>query len=225
MAYLQYLLLLLTSRVPSVWAQVLFHGTSVIISPFNGSDHPRDSSFHTANFYCYATPTGYFSFGWWLPAKPGTDTSRCSPDAGLDSIDWFEYTTSGGCGATTCKVHAVNYMLNNTRSPLIDVDYFAVSLDIANGEPHGQLALSYFDQPGGAYAVGSREILSGGISDHRQAKECELAFKTLSKIYAEYEAPLTFDLKDPCKKGLLHGLTASFSDHMKQSFLGWRKTR
>lgn len=64
MSFLQYLLLLLTLSVTSVWAQVLFHGTSVIIAPFNGSDHPRDSSFRTANFYCYATPTGYFTFGW-----------------------------------------------------------------------------------------------------------------------------------------------------------------
>lgn len=95
------------------------------------------------------------------------------------------------------------------------MDYFAVSLDLANGEPHGQLALSYFDRPGGAYAVGTRDMLSGSLVDRRQARECESAFETLAKIYAEYEVPLPFDLKNPCKRSLLH---TSFLESMKQTF-------
>lgn len=156
----------------------------------------------------------------WLPAKPEADASHCSPNARLDDIDWFEYTTSGGCGATTCRVHAVNYMVNDTKSPFIDVDYFAVSLDLANGNPHGQLALSYFDQPGGAFAVGSREILSGGSDDRRLDKECDLAFETLAKIYAEHDVPLTFDLKNPCKKSVFRKLTESFPGNVGQYLLG-----
>jgi len=47
-------------------AQYIFHGTSIVIYPNATSEWPSDSKFVAANFYCYFTPLGYLSFGWYV---------------------------------------------------------------------------------------------------------------------------------------------------------------
>jgi hypothetical protein len=42
----------------------IFHGTSVVILPHHNSTWPGNATFLTANFFVYATPVGYLSFGW-----------------------------------------------------------------------------------------------------------------------------------------------------------------
>ncbi|OKL62751.1 hypothetical protein UA08_01300 [Talaromyces atroroseus] len=176
----------------------LIHGTAVVISPDYKSTNPSMSEFSTANFYSYVTPQGYFSFGWWLPAIPGADTSHCSPRPEIQDIDWYEYTTTGSCNETSCEVHAVNYMLDNLGSPLLDVDYVARFLDIAEKEeaPLGQLTLSYFNQPKGAFGVASHQMIS---NEQRSSGDCHDAFHTLSKLRREFDVPLNFTFENPCQ--------------------------
>ena len=58
-------LYLAAALITSANAQYIFHGTSVVIYPNVTSTWPSDSKFVAANFYCYFTPVGYVSFGWW----------------------------------------------------------------------------------------------------------------------------------------------------------------
>ena len=131
----------------------------------------------------------------WLPALSSSEKKHCPPNADLDSIDWYEYTTSGGCNKTHCDVHAVQYNISDPSTPSIDEAYKAWALDIAEGEPHGQLSLSYFDRPGGAFAVGTHEMLNFAS---KRYKACHQAFRTLVTIQKQYDVPLAFDLEDPC---------------------------
>ena len=75
----------------------IFHGSSVMIYPDYANGEPSNATFVSANFYCYFTLEGYFSFGWsghrsirthhimtlyrWLPAVPGAGNSHCAPDS------------------------------------------------------------------------------------------------------------------------------------------------
>lgn len=52
------------SAVVSAEQPVLFHGTSIVILPTNGTSSPANSTLKAANFYCYMADQGYFSFGW-----------------------------------------------------------------------------------------------------------------------------------------------------------------
>ncbi|KAI9803987.1 MAG: hypothetical protein M1833_000268 [Piccolia ochrophora] len=189
------LLVLLSSFVALARAQSLFHGTSIIIYPAAHSAYPGNSVFVAANFYSYVTPNGYVSFGWWLPATPSANHSHCSPAP--DSYGWYEYTSSGHCSATGCRVHAINYAANDSSTPFIDEDYVATALDLGNGET-GKLALSWFDRKGGAYAVGSRKVLSEEGADEGTAGDCRDAFRTLKGIERDRGLPLPFELNDPC---------------------------
>ena len=63
--FLVYLSLLAsTPALPRAVGQSIFQGNSVIIVPSNTSRYPGDASYRASNFYCYATPRGYLSFGW-----------------------------------------------------------------------------------------------------------------------------------------------------------------
>lgn len=55
-----------TTLVPVVAQNNIFHGTSVVLYPNTTSKYPGDSTFVGANFYCYFTPVGYLSFGWYV---------------------------------------------------------------------------------------------------------------------------------------------------------------
>jgi len=46
----------------------IFQGNSIMIVPSKTSHHPADASFTASNFYCYFTPRGYLSFGWYVLA-------------------------------------------------------------------------------------------------------------------------------------------------------------
>ncbi|PWY95189.1 hypothetical protein BO94DRAFT_620661 [Aspergillus sclerotioniger CBS 115572] len=176
-------------------ADFLFHGSSIVIYPSAVSVHPKDSEYVGANFFSYVTPQGYFSFGWWLDPVPNTDTSHCSPKP--RQIDWFEYTSTGNCTAVECRVHAVNYLVQDPSKPSIDSDYVATALDLGNGEA-GRLALSYFDRPLGGYAVGSRNVLSGDDVDRKSIRDCHDAFETLTNIQQRWKVQLPFELINPC---------------------------
>ncbi|KAN0073442.1 hypothetical protein V8E54_008662 [Elaphomyces granulatus] len=191
--------LLFLSAASLCWSQFLFHGSAVVIFPSYESSQPKNSTFVAANFFSYAGPTGYFSFGWWLPAVPGTNSDHCTPNSDIDEVGWYEYTTSGGCNDTTCHVHVLNYLVSNQTTPDIDEDYIAMALDIANGATHGQLALSYFDTEGGGFGVASRKVLSGEDADKAATRDCHDAFMTLVKLKAKWDVPLAFELKNPCK--------------------------
>ena len=61
---------ILMQLLDSVNAGVLIHGYSVLIQPNSSSAYPSDAAFSTSNFYSYASPVGYLSFGWYVtPAK------------------------------------------------------------------------------------------------------------------------------------------------------------
>lgn len=134
----------------------------------------------------------------WLDAKPGVDTSHCS--ARPNQIDWFEYTPAGNCTATECRVHAVNYLVEDPTKPSFASDYVASALDLGNGDA-GRLALSYFDKLLGGYAVGSRNVLSGDLqADARTVDDCHAAFETLQNIQQRWNIRLPFELENPCMR-------------------------
>jgi hypothetical protein len=89
-------------------------------------------------------------------------------------------------------------MLDNLGEPLLDVDYVARFLDIAEKEeaPLGQLTLSYFNQPKGAFGVASHQMIS---FEPEHSSECHDAFHTLSKLRKEFDVPLNFTFQDPCQ--------------------------
>jgi len=191
-------------------ALFLMHGYSVVIFP-NGShpELPSESNVVTANFYSYATPHGYLSFGWWLPPTNPTNHSHCSPSPPPNGFDWFEYST-GTCTPTSCKVHCVNYGTKEAGKgtdygkPFLDDDYIVNFMDIGPG-PEGKMHAGYFDKPGGGYAVGKMQVLSlpteaGGSVETVRA--CHQAFNTMVEIQKERRLPLVFDLRNPCPRSL-----------------------
>lgn len=48
----------------------LFHGTTAVIMPSNETFSPAGSTILAANFFCYMTDVGYFSFGWYALFSP-----------------------------------------------------------------------------------------------------------------------------------------------------------
>ncbi|KAK3343634.1 hypothetical protein B0T25DRAFT_303220 [Lasiosphaeria hispida] len=175
----------------------LFQGNSVIITPSKTSVLPQDANITSAHFYSYIGESGYFSFGWWLTATPTTNFSRCSPS---QPYDWYEYTPSGSCNATTgiCTVHALNYPAGPPSMATIDTNYVAWLVTVGPGQI-GNLAVSYFDEAQGSFAVGSRRYLSGPGLGRDEADECKGGFARLVEIQKEWALVLGFELVDPCQ--------------------------
>ncbi|KAK3290155.1 uncharacterized protein B0H64DRAFT_453125 [Chaetomium fimeti] len=103
------------ATVASAEQPVLFHGTSVVILPSNGTSSPSKSTLKAANFYCYMTDQGYFSFGWWVNPSPAANTSHCTPDS--PNYHWYEFATLQGCdsGAGTCEFSTQNIAVRAPR--------------------------------------------------------------------------------------------------------------
>lgn len=154
------------------------------------------------------------SFGWWLSATPGSDHSHCSPHP--SSYDWYEYTTSAKCSEGHCRVHAFNYNTSNTSAPYFEADYVLAALDLGNGRL-GELGLSYFDKPGGAYAVGTRRTLDEDPADSQMVNDCHDAFHTLESIQRKYELSLPFDLENNCPPKV------EYQSQVRENE-GWQKT-
>ncbi|KAK5999260.1 hypothetical protein PT974_01653 [Cladobotryum mycophilum] len=178
----------------SAHAGTLFQGNSIVIQPHNTSHHPADATIWAANFYCYMTEKGYFSFGWWLPANATSTHEHCTPDS--KEFDWYEYSNEGSCNGSTCRVHAINYHNDGSTLPDIDTHYVAGLVDVGDGVM-GSLAVSYFDEDGGAFGVGTRRILSKSDSE-KEIDECHTAFRTLKKLQTKHKLPLPFKIEDPC---------------------------
>ncbi|KAL2039736.1 hypothetical protein N7G274_007595 [Stereocaulon virgatum] len=176
-------------------AQFLFHGTSIVIYPNATSRWPSDSTVVASNFYCYFNLNGYLSFGWWLPASPGTNTSHCTPRP--SSYDWYEYTTTWNCSEGKCRAYAINFSTSNETKPYFEEEYVLSTTDVGNGKL-GKFGLSYFDREGGGYAVGTKRILSDAAEGLQSVQDCEKAFKTLQEIKREKALSLSFDMVDIC---------------------------
>ncbi|KAK6359048.1 hypothetical protein TWF696_000219 [Orbilia brochopaga] len=173
-------------------AQLLFHGTSVMIKPLKGR-YPSNAKYETANFYCYFSleHLQYVSFGWFLGGNPeDIDHSKCH--ARPESYDWWEYSTSANCTSDgkQCRVHAMNFLTEHPSEPFIDDEYVVLQPFAIGHSASETLYVSYFDRPGGAHAVGSRKILEG--------KECSDAFKTIKTVAEEKNVPLGFNFTNPC---------------------------
>ncbi|KAJ3541478.1 hypothetical protein NM208_g4597 [Fusarium decemcellulare] len=175
----------------------LFQGNSILIKPSITSLMPGDANFTAAHFYSYIAPEGYFSFGWWLSAMGDANYSRCAPDK---PFDWYEYSSSGGCNTTTdiCDVHALNYPSGPPLTAEIDTNYIAWVNNVGP-QSIGNLAVSYFNQAHGTFAVGTRRYVSGPGLGTNEAQECLQAFKTLQGIEKKWELPLKFNLTNPCQ--------------------------
>ncbi|KAH6628921.1 hypothetical protein F5144DRAFT_328973 [Chaetomium tenue] len=178
------------STVVSAEQPVLFHGTSIVILPANGTSSPANSTLKAANFYCYMADQGYFSFGWWVNPSPAANTSHCAPDS--TRYHWYEFATLQGCDAAagTCEFSTQNVAVRAPRgedgnndddddddddSSRRDPDagplpvpfphdrqlrYVIRPVDVGNGV-HGQMAVSWVDDGEvQVYGVGTREVLS-----------------------------------------------------------------
>ncbi|KAK4449033.1 hypothetical protein QBC34DRAFT_463613 [Podospora aff. communis PSN243] len=178
-------------------ANDLFQGNSILIRPSETSVYPKDANITSAHFYSYITDEGYFSFGWWLDATPTTNFTRCSP---TQEYDWYEYSSSGGCNTTTgvCTVHALNYPAGAPTTADIDTNYVAWLVTVGQ-EAIGNLAVSYFDEAQGTFAVGSRRYLSGPGLGRDEGLECKQAYERLVGIQGQWNLPLKFKLTDPCR--------------------------
>lgn len=95
-------------------------------------------------------------------------------------------------------------------APAFQERYVARILDVGDGRL-GDLALSYFDKPGGGFAVGTRRVLSptpaaaaGGAreasatSTAAELKACHDAFGTFVQLQDARQIPLNFTLENPC---------------------------
>ena len=146
------------------------------------------------------------------------DHRHCKPNP--KSYDWYEYSIAGDCSATECKVTVVNYDAGANSSaedaPAFQERYVARILDVGDGRL-GDLALSYFDKPGGGFAVGTRRVLSpatgnavatGGASEElsaafvtpgaKELQACHEAYGTFVKLQDARQIPLNFTLENPC---------------------------
>jgi hypothetical protein len=88
-------------------------------------------------------------------------------------------------------------MTCNTSVPYFEDDYVLAALDLGNGRL-GELGLSYFDKPGGGYAVGTRRTLDEDPVDLWTVNDCHDAFHTLSSIREKYDLNLSFSLENNC---------------------------
>jgi hypothetical protein len=88
-------------------------------------------------------------------------------------------------------------MTSNTSVPYFEEDYVLAALDLGNGRL-GELGLSYFDKPGGGYAVGTRRTLDKDPLDLQMVDDCHDAFHTLSSIRKKYDLNLSFNLENNC---------------------------
>ena len=120
----------------------------------------------------------------WLPATfGGADHSHCNPRS-LE-FDWYEYTTSLNCNANGCRGHVKNYNASNPDAPAFEDEYVLAALDLGNGAL-GQLGLSYFDKPHGAYAVGTRQVLSAPGTATDLTRDCHDTYAIMNRVKAIY---------------------------------------
>ncbi|KAI0597591.1 hypothetical protein F4775DRAFT_602604 [Biscogniauxia sp. FL1348] len=189
----------------------LFHGTSVVILPDSESPSPTKSRLSAANFFCYMTDRGYFSFGWWVPADAQGNTTHCRPDS--DAFHWYEHASLSSCDAEagTCTYLTRNVGVRRPASPFPDrpLEYVIRPLDLGNGR-YGQMAISWIDDGDvRVYGIGTRRVLSGiGMAgeegskdDSDDAESCAQALETLRRIRGEYGVKLGFKLVDICGPG------------------------
>lgn len=90
-----------------------------------------------------------------------------------------------------------NYNATNPKAPDFEDVYVLAALDLGNGEL-GELGLSYFDKPNGAYAVGTRQVLSAKGIATELVRDCHDAFATMSKVKDTYSLDLPFKLENFC---------------------------
>ena len=90
-----------------------------------------------------------------------------------------------------------NYNASHPEVPDFEDDYILAALDLGNGEL-GQLGLSYFDKPNGAYAVGTRQVLSATGTATELVRDCHDALATMSKVRDTYSLDLPFNLENIC---------------------------
>ena len=80
----------------------------------------------------------------------------------------------------------------------IDTNYVAWLVNIGS-RAIGNLAVSYFDEAQGTFAVGSRRYISGPGLGADEGKECLQSFETLQRIQKQWKLPLKFNLTNPCQ--------------------------
>ncbi|KAM7189010.1 hypothetical protein V8F20_010313 [Naviculisporaceae sp. PSN 640] len=109
---------------------VIFHGTSVIISPGSGSGSKSSShetpvsssgsgpSLRAANFFCYMTEEAYFSFGWWVTPtlhRNDNETSHCRPDS--STYHWYEFASKISSTSSEVTFLTQNVAVRKPRAP------------------------------------------------------------------------------------------------------------
>ena len=90
-----------------------------------------------------------------------------------------------------------NFQPSDAINPVFEADYRLAALDLGNGEM-GRLGLSFFDEEGGAHAVGTRRVLSKVNADASDTEDCQEAFGSLSQIQRDKEVDLAFTMINPC---------------------------
>ncbi|KAI8962425.1 hypothetical protein F5Y11DRAFT_194135 [Daldinia sp. FL1419] len=195
-----YLLLLTSAAYAQAVSASLFHGTSVVIRPNSEAPSPANSTILAANFFCYMSNEGYFSFGWWVPASLDGDTTHCAPDS--QEYHWYESAEKIYCdeNAGTCQYRTQNFLVRPPGGhtehpfPVRPLRYFIRLLDLGNGE-QGRIAQSYIDDGEvQVYAVGTRQTLSSGYHN----SDCLKALQTLRKTQELYKPRLNFSIRDIC---------------------------
>jgi hypothetical protein len=131
----------------------------------------------------------------WLDAVPGSNHSHCTPRS--SEFDWYEYTTAFNCSQSGCRTHAINFLASNPEHPDFEEDYVLAALDLGNGKM-GELGLSYFDKPGGGYAVGTRRSLVERGGNSQLTSDCHDAFQTFKDVKEKFNLDLEFDLINVC---------------------------
>ncbi|KAK3361451.1 hypothetical protein B0T24DRAFT_599171 [Lasiosphaeria ovina] len=138
-----------------------------------------------------------FQAGYVLAVLREVSVGACDPNK---DYDWYEYSSDGGCNATTgvCTVHALNYLEGAPTTADIDTNY-ATWLVAVGPEQIGDLAVSYFGEAQGTFAVGSRRYSSGPGLGRDEGLECKQACEQLVSIEAEWDLSLKFKLTNPCR--------------------------
>lgn len=90
-----------------------------------------------------------------------------------------------------------NFQPSDDIHPVFETDYRLAALDLGNGEM-GRLGLSFFDEEGGAHAVGTRRVLSNANADASDTEDCQEAFGSLRQIQRDKEVDLAFTMINPC---------------------------
>ncbi|KAL9035045.1 MAG: hypothetical protein Q9180_005068 [Flavoplaca navasiana] len=180
---------------------LLFHGTSVVIFPSHETPSPANSTLQAANFFCYMTDQGYFSFGWSVFPSGHGNTSHCRPDS--NSYHWYEYAARESCDEDTgtCLYRTQNVPVRQPSHadplpfPARPLNYIIRPLDVGNYE-YGQMAVSYIDDGQVmVYGVGTRQILGAATQTD---EDCKKAYATLEHIHELHRPKLAFELQDPC---------------------------